>query len=149
MQRALLVALLIAAGCASGGSTPRRLSIDVTEGSGGRRTTEFRTHNYSVRLRNISQGPINIESIQLDPVGAEQFDVEGGSLSIGETIAPGEDRTYQLSVTVMPWRGGGIVAQTQALAQAPDLSSLRVSISCSDEGGTFLVDETVNVGRGV
>src|SRR5262249_45243989 len=135
-MRRLTILVVLAVACASSGPTQRRLAIDVYE-EGSMRSAIIGPHSYTVRVRNVSAGAINIQSIRLDLAGFGDLDLEGGMASIGDTIDPGEEQHYQMSVNILP--GRGVSSNTASLSQ------IRVTISCSDERGSFVADDTVYI----
>ena len=138
MRRAVLI-LILAAACASGDPHRNALRIDVSE-QRGQRITATGPHFYMVTLNNASQELIAVESIQLAPSGASDFTFEDEMQTVGEDIAPGETRQYQMFVTILPLGRGS--AQFTS-----NIDTVHVTVSCKSNSGVFIDSEVVSITR--
>ena len=95
-------------------------------------------HVYTVRLTNISPGPVEVQSIQLKPAGATDFSFDDAILTVGDDLAYAESREYPISVTV--------AAQSMSSPQyIMNINSLSVTVACRSESGNFIVSEDVPI----
>jgi hypothetical protein len=136
MRRAVLI-LILAAACASGDTQKNALRIDVIE-ERGERITATGQHAYTVRVVNMSPGPVEVESIHLAPAGITDFTFEDAMQTVGDVLSPGETREYPMWVT--------IVAQGRPTSQfTSNLNSMSVMLACRSESGNFVDSEVVPI----
>jgi hypothetical protein len=136
MRRAVLI-LILAAACASGDTKKNAVRVDVIE-ERGQRVTATGMHAYTVRVTNMSPGPVEVESIHLAPAGMSDYTFEDAMQTVGDVLSPGETREYLMWVT--------IVAQGRSTSQfTSNLNSLSVTIACRSETGDFVDSEVVSI----
>src|ERR1700730_13623029 len=98
MRKTVLI-LMLATACASGDTQKNALRIDVIEERGERITTTGQ-HAYTVRVINMSPGPVEVDSIHLAPAGLSDYTFEDAMQAVGDVISPGETREYPMWVTI-------------------------------------------------
>src|ERR1700682_4391040 len=136
MRRAVLI-LILATACASGDTQKNALRIGVVE-ERGERITATGMHAYTVRVTNLSPGPVEVESIHLAPAGITDFTFEDAMQTVGDVLSPGETREYPMWVT--------IVAQGRPTSQfTSNLNSMSVMLACRSESGNFVDSEVVPI----
>ena len=136
MRKTVLI-LMLATACASGDTQKNALRIDVIEERGERITTTGQ-HAYTVRVINMSPGPVEVDSIHLAPAGLSDYTFEDAMQAVGDVISPGETREYPMWVT--------IVGQGRTTSQfTMNLNSVSVTIACRSESGDFVDSEVVSI----
>jgi hypothetical protein len=137
MRHTVLI-LVLAVGCASSPPKPRRIAIELYElRAQGQRTAVLGPHNYVVRLRNTSDQPFTVQSVQLEPAGTSDLEVQGGLDTSQWLLEPGQTTDVSMATTITSTRGFNAARQGM-----PDASSLRVTVSCSSESGNFYESDT-------
>ena len=138
MRRAVLI-LMIASACASGTPSQNRLRIDVIE-QRSQRMAAVGPHAYTVRITNMSAGPIEVESIELAPAGLTDLTFEDAMQNVGEVVSPGETRDFQMFVS--------IESRGRSSAQfVSSVDSVSVTIPCRSDSGDFVASEVVSISR--
>jgi hypothetical protein len=141
MRRAGL-ALLLIAGCASGGAN-HDLSITVLETVTGSPTgvhavTLIGAHTLRVQIENRSHQEIVIHSIKIEPPGPDLYS-DDPSQSVEELIGPGVTRTYDMYLTV----------STSSRTRSPTsqmLDSVTVDVvGTGSESGNFMAGGSYSV----
>ena len=134
VRRCLAALAVVFAACASSSSG---ISVSVTELRGrGQRPPTVGEHFYRIRVTNHSTEPIAVESINIQPAGMTELDVEDASQSFDETIGADESRTFDMTMDVLSSR-----AIEHATLYTPSfnssIDSLRVMIVGRNEKGRF------------
>jgi len=132
-MRRVTMALLLLAGCASGGASNHELSVDVVEViSRHQPPPTVGTRMFQIQIANKSQQNITIHLIQVRS-GSGDFEIDDPGESVETTLAPGQAEAFQAFVTVRPTR------MSQGTYR---MDSLGLTISCSVETGDFLESGT-------
>jgi hypothetical protein len=135
--------LFLAAGCASSAPKQRMISVEVFEASQNRGPiSAVGPHLYQVRIHNVSDQPIAIESIHLELAGNSDLDMTDNRQTFTEVLEFGETRDFDMWVTVLLSRG-------TSASYLTSITSLEVAISCRAEGGYFTDSDVHNVQRAI
>jgi len=140
MRRAVLI-LILAVGCASGPPKPRRIAIELFEArAAGQATATLGPHLYIVRIHNTSEQPFTVQSVQLELAGTSDVELQGGLDTTQWPLEPGQSTDIQMSTSIAMTRG-----YNPSGNMLPDISSLRVTVSCSSDSGPFYETDTLYV----
>lgn len=128
MKRSLLYPLLLflAAACASDPSS-KIASVDVRAhslpffGSGSSAPVEL-----DITVANKTAAPLTVRSIRVSSLNMLEYDLAMQEKLFNETIAPGESKTFPVSVTAI---------RTASNASADEALSLRAEIDFEAAGG--------------
>ena len=81
-----------------------------------------------------------MDSITLAPAGPAEVTFDDAMQTIGESIAPGEVRDFEMFVTID-------VRGRPATQFMPSIDSVDVTVACRSEGGDFVDSRMVSVQR--
>lgn len=134
MRRIAVLILFLSMSCASSGPQERMVSVDLLERQQRGRIVLLGTHGYVVRVANVSDHPIEVQTVALDPVTSD-LEFRDASRSFNTTIEPGGTRDFELWVTVERRRNA-------SQSYLPNIDSLHVTVAYSSEGKDY-VDSAV------